>query len=173
MRRKRKPKKLRPPELTEDQILDWADAFHRLTGTWPSAYKHHRVLRVIHGAPAETWSKVNAALERGYRGLAGGSSLARLLAARRGVRNPQALPHFSVNQILRWCDEFYKRTGTWPTRQTRAPVISGAFTERWSAINAALQNGCRGPRATSRRAPRGAESEGAAPAHSRPGLEMV
>jgi hypothetical protein len=36
-------------------------------------------------APGETWSGVNAALERGNRGLPGGSSLARLIKKHLGV----------------------------------------------------------------------------------------
>jgi hypothetical protein len=43
--------------------------------------------REIPECPGETWARVEQALYRGYRGLAGGSSLARLLGeVRRGPK---------------------------------------------------------------------------------------
>src|SRR5688572_6244324 len=81
MRRKHKRKKLRPAELTEDRILAWADAYHKLTGRWPT--QTGSLPRTVPGAPAERWTALDLALRRGYRGLPGGSSLAQLLAARR------------------------------------------------------------------------------------------
>ena len=62
------------PPLSESQILKWAAAFHDRTGKWPRVKSG-----AIVDAPGETWSGVNAALERGNRGLPGGSSLARLI----------------------------------------------------------------------------------------------
>jgi|SRR5262245_4112932 len=143
MRRKRKRKKLRPAELTEDQILAWADAYHKLTGRWPTRKCRPRV---IQSAPAERWSTIDEALRRGFRGLAGGSSLARLLAARRGVRNPAALPRLTVGLILKWADEQHDRIGRWPSAYggSGRREVPGAPAERWSAINTALENGLRG-----------------------------
>ena len=40
----------------------------------------------------ETWSGINTALQAGRRGFPGGSSLARVLAKHRGVRNPKDPP---------------------------------------------------------------------------------
>ena len=62
--------------LTEDQILAWADAHYQRTGLWPTPDSGWIV-----EAPGEAWNRVNQALERGKRGLAGRSSLPRLLAA--------------------------------------------------------------------------------------------
>src|SRR5581483_2073506 len=76
----RNPKAL--PELTTRQILAWIDAFHARSGRWP-----HYQSGPIEEAPGETWGAVNFALEQGRRGLPGDSSLAQLLARRRGVRN--------------------------------------------------------------------------------------
>ena len=124
------------PRLTVKQILAWADADHRRTGTWSNSKSGP-----IPKAPGETWSAVNAALRLGRRGLPGGSSLARLLAANRGVRNPKQLPRLAVNKVLAWARAHRRRTGQWPTR-TSGPIPGTA--ETWSAVNAALMMGCRG-----------------------------
>jgi hypothetical protein len=68
------------PDLSVEQILAWADAHHRWTGNWPTATSGS-----VHAAPGETWSGINCALDAGHRGLASGSSLARLLLEHRGV----------------------------------------------------------------------------------------
>lgn len=141
MRRQRRPKVLRPPELTEDQILKWADAFHELHGRWP---KQDTRPRAVPGAPAETWSAIHGALQKGRRGLQGGSSLARLLAARRGVRNLAALPPLTVEKILKWCDDFHRRTGQWPQRDTSPRTgIPGSGGDKWHTIDTALREGRR------------------------------
>ena len=80
-RRRRVRNPAAPPPLSIRQILKWADAHHRRTGTWPKADSGP-----IPEAPGETWTAVAHALQRGTRSLSGHSSLARLLAAHRGVR---------------------------------------------------------------------------------------
>lgn len=62
------------PQLTEEQILVWADAHHRRTGRWPQA----RSGEVVE-APGTTWKAVEESLRAGCRGLPGGSTLRRLL----------------------------------------------------------------------------------------------
>jgi hypothetical protein len=69
------------PSLTEEQIVAWALAHRRRTGTWPA-----KSSGAIHGAPGEKWVNLNNALYCGLRGLPGGDSLARLLARRVGGR---------------------------------------------------------------------------------------
>jgi hypothetical protein len=66
------------PPLTVAQILGWADAHHARAGEWPGVLSGP-----IPEAPGETWKAVNMALYRGFRGLPGGDSLARLLRRRR------------------------------------------------------------------------------------------
>jgi hypothetical protein len=125
------------PPLTPRQILTWVDAHHRRTGGWPTCESG-----AIPEAPGETWKGVHAALHLGRRGMAHGSSLARLLAERRGVRNPKDLPRLTVRQVLRWARAHRRRTGQWPTRSSGpVPEASG---ETWSAIHTALVTGCRG-----------------------------
>jgi hypothetical protein len=125
------------PRLTEEQILRWADAYHDRTGRWPKSDSGR-----VDEAPEESWSAINASLDQGNRGLAGGSSLARLLAEQRGVRNYAALPELSVKRILEWADAYFAQHGEWP--QVRSGPIDGAPGETWRAVNSALQHGHRG-----------------------------
>ena len=116
MRRRRRPKRLRAPRpeiMTLDQILAWADAFHAEHGRWPNYTRDCHVKGTI----SETWRNLDMALRRGNRGLLGGSSLACLLAERRGRRNPAQLPPWSVEQILDWADAFQQKKWGHPTFQ--------------------------------------------------------
>jgi hypothetical protein len=70
----RNPLHLSP--LTEKQIITWALKHRERTGKLPQ-YKSGPVVE----APGETWGAVDSALRYGKRGLVGGSSLAKLLAA--------------------------------------------------------------------------------------------
>jgi hypothetical protein len=71
------------PPLSVEQILAWAEAYHRRTGQWPTA-----AFGVVEDAPVETpmpltWRKIDNALREGYRGLPGEDSLSRLLRRHR------------------------------------------------------------------------------------------
>jgi hypothetical protein len=138
-RRLKKRPAFRSPELTEMQILGWADQYRAQSGRWPT-----RESGRIQGSLGEKWGAVNAALWQGNRGLPKGGSLARLLAKHRGVRNRSALPELDVDQILAWADAHFCRTGAWPTS------ISGPVTdapgETWRAVDKALSNKTRGIR---------------------------
>jgi hypothetical protein len=125
------------PSLTEDQILGLADAHHNRTGAWPTAKSGP-----IPEVPGATWSAIQAALQQGNRGLSGGSSIARLLAHHRGVRNIANLPSFTINHILTWADAHYERTGEWPA--AKVGPVHEAPGEKWAAIDAALMTGHRG-----------------------------
>jgi len=119
------------PRLTVARILAWADAHHRHTGAWPG----RNSLEVL-DAPGETWHGVDNALRLGQRGLPGRSSLARLLALKRGVRNSGQLPRLTVARILTWADAHYRRTGAWP-KVASGPIVD-APGETWGGIGAAL-----------------------------------
>ena len=71
------------PDFTAEQILAWADAHHRRTGRWPVTASGP----VTAGPLGLNWRALDSALRLGFRGLEGGSSLARLLAEHRHVRN--------------------------------------------------------------------------------------
>ncbi|HLJ97231.1 MAG TPA: hypothetical protein VKU02_28990 [Gemmataceae bacterium] len=125
------------PPLSEKQILRWADEHHKRTGSWP---KDHSGL--IPGSGREKWSSIDSALRAGSRGLPGRSSLAKLLAAHRGVRNHKQLPPLTEAQILAWADDFHARTGIWPTSHS-GPILR-APGETWTGVEMALRNGLRG-----------------------------
>jgi hypothetical protein len=129
----RNPKEL--PQLTIDQILGWVDEYKAATGHWPTTKSGYVV------GTGETWAKIGAALFAGVRGLPGGSSLARLLAERRGVRNNKGMPKLTLDQILAWADAHKAATGAWPTRKS-GPVTG--TNETWARINTALVAGLRG-----------------------------
>jgi hypothetical protein len=131
------PKGRRAPDLEIGQILAWADAHHARTGEWPK--KHSGF---IPEAPRDTWHKVNAALVQGLRGLPAGSSLPRLLAEHRGVRNRKALPPYTEAEILAWADAHRDRTGAWPNGSS-GPILD-APGETWTAVEVALVQGNRG-----------------------------
>jgi hypothetical protein len=125
------------PRLTLRQVLAWADAHKQRTGGWP-----RRSSGPVVGAPGESWAAIDMALNKGLRGLRGGSSLARLLARRRGVRNRAALPKLKVEDIVRWAESHRARTGRWPTADS-GPVAD-AQGETWKGVEMALYKGLRG-----------------------------
>lgn len=140
MRRRRKRSENWPrPTLTEDQILVWADAHHDLKGRWP-----RKDSGLVPGSWTQRWSGVDSALQKGLRGLRGGSSLARLLAARRGVRNKKGLPYFTIPRIVQWADAYHATHGEWPQPKTKPSGIPGTNGETWLAVDSALRVGLRG-----------------------------
>ena len=104
------------PALSLRKILAWLDAYHARTGRWPNADAG----KIPEAPRHETFRAVEDALNHGGRGLPGGSSIARLLAERRDVRNRLAAPGSPPEQVLKWADRHRRRTGSWPTRPRRA-----------------------------------------------------
>ena len=96
----------------------------------------------IEEAPGDTWERISLALNKGVRGLPGGSTLPRLLAEKRGYRNKADLPELTIARVLRWADDHHKRTRLWPTSES-GPV-HGVRGETWSKIDHALNRGSRG-----------------------------
>jgi hypothetical protein len=125
------------PDLTAEQILAWADRHHAATGTWPNAESGP-----VPTEPGEDWQSVNMALWQGFFGLPGGSSLARLIAEGRGVRNLAAIPPLTIEQILAWADAHHYASGQWPKRD--AGPVASADGESWGALDDALRLGLRG-----------------------------
>jgi len=125
------------PPLTIESILNLANLRCKKTRQWPTVNSGK-----VAGVEGEDWRKLDAALRDGRRGLPGGSSIARLLNLKFGVRNTKALLPLTVKQILIWVDKHHKRTGRWPTQYSGE--IIGANGETWPGINAALREGLRG-----------------------------
>jgi hypothetical protein len=122
-----------PPDLTEGEILGWADAWLERTGNWPSPHSGP-----IREAPGETWLLVAAALALGLRGLPQGSSIPRFLDKHRGRYNC-ADPKFTIGQVLAWADAWYERTGDWPIILSGA--IPGAGGVNWKIVDDSLRLG--------------------------------
>jgi superfamily II DNA or RNA helicase len=127
----------RPPNLAVEQVLKWADHHYEKRGKWPNSSSG-----MVHAAPGESWRNINMSLHVGRRGLPIGLSLAKLLAEKRGVRNPQALPKLTAAKILHWADVHHRKTGEWPTVKS-GPVI-GAAGEDWASVSRCLHAGGRG-----------------------------
>jgi hypothetical protein len=126
-----------PPPLTLGLVLAWADQHHQHTGHWPRTNSGP-----IPGQPGEDWEHIDRALRYGRRGLQGGTSLARLLAQCRGVRNRCCLPPLTEEQIVAWAQAHRERTGRWPAHRREA--VEEAPGEVWCQIDAALRRGSRG-----------------------------
>src|SRR5262245_59064873 len=118
-RKRRKFRHRGRPGLSEPQILAWADAFHARTGRWPGQRSG-----VIPDSLGETWARVEDALQQGLHGLQGGSSLARLLHAWRGVRNIGQLPPLTAKLNIAWARAHRQRSGEWPTAHSGRVVGS-------------------------------------------------
>ena len=137
--KQQRPKQLRAKysPLTEEQILGWCDDFLARTGVWPTPKSG--------AVPAgENWNAIDGALRGGFRGLPGGSSIAKLLAGRRGSRNRKQLQALTEDGIAALADIHYKKTRKWPTRHS-GPVRGSAVPgETWAMLNDALVTGLRG-----------------------------
>jgi hypothetical protein len=133
----KKPNRSAQPPLSYKKILAWADAHFARTGTWPNSNSGSVV-----DAPGGRWDLIGNALQRGLRGLAGNSSLLRLLARKGGVRNPLDLPPLSLEQVLSWADAHFRRTGKRPTCN-HGPIMD-APGETWAGVEGALRYGRRG-----------------------------
>jgi len=93
-------------------------------------------------APHEKWKLIDEALRQGHRNLPGGSSLLKLLAKKRGRRNPLNLPPLTEAQVLAWAALHRQRTGAFP--KYNSGPITDAPGETWAGVDWALQYGKRG-----------------------------
>jgi hypothetical protein len=91
------------PRLTANGVLCWADEHRRRTGAWPT-----RCSGPVADSPGETWSGIDRALKVGGRGLRVRTSLAALLAKRRGRPTQSELPPLTPEKVLHWA-EAYRR----------------------------------------------------------------
>jgi len=124
-------------QLRLKQILAWADAHHQQVGSWPTMRSGP-----VPGVKDETWKAIDSALRDGLRGMVRGSSLARLLAAKRGVRNRLGAPALTRALILRWAEAYHRTLDKWPSSNS-GPIASAAG-ETWKGVDLALRHGYRG-----------------------------
>ncbi|MCH7702704.1 MAG: hypothetical protein IID37_13560, partial [Planctomycetes bacterium] len=127
------------PDLSERQILRWADHHFDETGEWPGPRSGP-----VATAPDEKWRNIDNALRLGMRSMPGGSSLAKLLASDRGRRNLQGLTTLTESLILQWAATHRHRTGDWPTQKSGLIPDSPNPEETWSRVNSAMEQGHRG-----------------------------
>lgn len=120
--------------MTEVLILKWTRAQFRQTGNWPTLYSGP-----VLGQLGENWNDVDRAQRLGIRGLAGGSSLARLLSKAGLKPNRKDLPARNLEEILSWLEADHQATGKWPTRF--CGPVRAASAESWSAIDSCLRHG--------------------------------
>jgi hypothetical protein len=120
-----------------ERILEWADAHRAAMGRWPTA----RAGPVL-GADRESWNSIDSALQRGFRGLPGGTTLKRLLAKHRGEEAGRRRPEVTIAQILVWADAFRAAHGHWPS-EASGPV-DGCPNFKWNTIGTCLRQGGRG-----------------------------
>lgn len=123
--------------MTEETIIKWAEEHKTRNGKYPAVQSGD-----VSGHPNESWAAINAALQRGFRGLPGNSSLAMLLAEKCGLRRQNHVPDLSADQICQWMEAYHKRTGKWP--RDRSVAVEEAPGETWSALDQALRLGTRG-----------------------------
>ena len=121
--------------LSHNQILQWADRYHRKHEEWPTQYSGP-----VEGT-GEVWNGIQHSLRTGRRSLPGGETLASFLAVHRGVRTRKDLPRLTISQILRWADQHHRRSRQWPTKHS-GPIPD--TNENWYAISGALHLGNRG-----------------------------
>jgi hypothetical protein len=131
---KRNPHDL--PRLSYKKIVALADAHRERTGAWPNVNSG-----AVDGAPGERWDLIDNALRQRLRRLPGGSSLARLLARKRGARNPMGLPPLELGQVALWAEAHFRRTGEWP-KYDSGPIPEAPW-ETWQSVDYALVHGRR------------------------------
>lgn len=127
----------RPADLSVAQILAWADAFQALHGDWPGTDSG-----LIPNSTGESWQSVETALNSARRGLSQRTTLAKLLAERRGRFHRKGQPRFTVEAILVWADRHHERTGRWPN--AKSGIVADAPPATWAIVNTALKIGIRG-----------------------------
>ena len=121
----------RPPDLSEEQVLAWADTHFAQTANGPRKSRGRSPAQRKRGAPLAN------AMRQGSRGFPPGSSLVELLAQRRGVCRPP----LTEEQILAWAGTHFKATGRWPVSSRATAQPAG---ETWAGIDRALRTGFRG-----------------------------
>lgn len=134
---RKKKRRLQKPPLTTAQILRWADEFYEIRGRWPD----------LHDGSIDanqTWRAVNRALVEGYRGLPGGTTLAKLLLKFRNRRHFQLPPPLTIPQILEWADAHFQKTGEWPKGHDATQIPKAPAGTTWLAVQNALNRGGRG-----------------------------
>lgn len=133
-----RPRRLKPPPLTLEQVLAWADSHYQRTGRWPAA----KGGGPIPEAPAEKWANIVQVMQFGNRGFDGSLTLAQALVKYRGKSHHMQLPPLTKKMIIEWAEFHHLYTRKWPGYYSGR--VLGQPHEQWSRIDGALMNGHRG-----------------------------
>ena len=125
------------PELTGQQILKWADAFHKRRKRWPG-----RDSGIVTDEPSLTWGTIDRYIKRGVVRHKSAKTLSDLLSKARDVWDARGKPELSDQLILKWVQDHRRITGQWPV--TSSGRVKTAANESWIALDMALRNGVRG-----------------------------
>lgn len=123
------------PRRTVEQILAAADAHKKRSGSWPK-----KTSGLVGDGP-DTWAAIDAALKNCKCELPQKSSLAQFLWEHRKVRSRASLQPLAMAEVLKWADDYFNRTGQWPT--AGSGEIPGS-QENWRTVARALRSGNRG-----------------------------
>jgi hypothetical protein len=126
-------------KLTESFIAEAATKYKDKNGRWPTSKSGD----VEFGHPGDTWIGYDGALEKGLRGLPGGSSLARLLDEQTDYVNHKTKPDLTEEFILNRAAEYLSETGKLPTKHSGS-VRNGHPGDTWCGYAASLERGTRG-----------------------------
>ncbi len=126
-------------KLPEEEILKLLKGYNkRHPGKWPTETTKDPVLK----KKGLSWRKIDRSLREGARGLPGGSSIAKFLTEKLGIRNGNRPGPISEDTIWSWAKAHKKATGAWPTRDSGD--VNGHPGEVWGNLDGALKNGSRG-----------------------------
>jgi hypothetical protein len=137
--------KMNLPPLTEKIICDWVGKFIEKNKRKPT--KSDGIIEFANNEyKGETWKTINFSLLRGTRGLRGGSSLAKLIQQKFGIRDYCNPPKLSLEMIREWIQKYIIKHNTKPT--AKSGIVEFAEDEykgiTWAAIADAMSNGRRG-----------------------------
>lgn len=127
------------PKLSEEYICDRAMIFFLKNEKWPKSESGLDE----GGYCGDTWRAYSNGLSLGLRGLPGGSSLAKLLSSRFGVRNCKSRPRLSKSGILELASYHRSIFNAWPNIAS-GEVKGGGQGDTWKIYDHCLREGQRG-----------------------------
>jgi len=133
--------------LTREMIAQWIVAHTSRHGQYPT-----RNSGPVEDAEGELWITLNTALEKGYRSLPGGDTIAglreeliaqkRLPELPRRIPRPRPLDRLTIAKIADWMQAYATLHGQYPTRTSGD--VDGSKDDTWTSVEDALINGRRG-----------------------------
>ncbi len=128
------------PSLSEEDILNWAEQYKVEFGRYPTM-REGQVKYFTQGRL--TWCAVNACLDKGLRGLPGGTTLSRLIVNNLVNVNKSSLHRLLEEDILRWAEQYKVEFGRYPHCQSGRVNFDGSYFT-WANIDVCLRRGHKG-----------------------------